>query len=89
MGRKGVDGEVKEEDEERSYGGGEKESAEGMEGVEGGGAGSGLVQEGAQEMVVEGRGLQDQVNAEMEGIGGGVKQELELDAEAFSDDDLL
>lgn len=69
----------------------EKEQVrEGMEGVEreGGGAAE-LVIEEPREMVVEGTELQGQVKAEMEEAGVGVGHELEVDEDAFSDDDLL
>lgn len=80
---------VTEEDADGSCGARVKgESVVGMEGVEG----EGLVKEGTREAVVEGAGLQGQVvKVDMEEAEAevGVEQELELDEEAFSDDDLL
>lgn len=85
---KGV--EVTGDGEEGSCGARVKDDmAEAMEGVESGGGGAGSVKEELREAVVEGGGLQDQVKLEIEAAGAGVRQEFELDEEAFSDDDLL
>lgn len=79
------------DDEKRLCGAAVKEgSPEEMEGVEWGPGGAALVKEEPHEVVIEAGGLQSQVKAEMEEVGVGVKQEeLELDEDAFSDDDLL
>lgn len=82
---------IKEEDKELSCGAWVKEGLViGMAGVECGGGGAGLVKEETRKVVVEEAGVKAEVaKVEKEDAGVGAKQELELDEDAFSDDDLL